>query len=98
MTSVSRSHSHGINPVATSILILNAHESDTQVHDRSFFDKEFYEAKVQNKAVELLGIEAALTDLELQDVATINAVQWYVIGINPDDTGLVTITLSSNPI
>ena len=85
-------------PVATSTLILNAPESDTNVYDRSFYDEKFYEARVQNAAVELLGVEADLSDLQLSDVATINAVQWYVIGIVPDNTGLITIRLSANQI
>lgn len=86
------------DPVTTSTLILNAPMSETSVYDRSFYDEKFYEARVNGSKPELLGIAAELSTLELNDVATVNAQDWYVINIEPDGTGLMTIVLSANSI
>lgn len=84
--------------VVTSTLILDSVLTTDLVHNRSFYDKEFYEAKVTGSSVMLYGIETALAALELNDIATVNTVEWFVIGIEPDTAGMVTIQLSANQV
>lgn len=85
-------------PLLTSTLILNAPPEAVAIYDRSFYDEKFYEASVRLQDVELLGVESALTALQLNDIATVNSVEWYVTGIIPDGTGMVAITLSINTV
>jgi hypothetical protein len=84
--------------IATSTLIHDAPMSEINVYDRSFYDEKFYEARVQGSAVNLLGVAASLSEVQVGDVATVNAVDWYVITKEPDGTGFVTLRLSANSI
>jgi hypothetical protein len=84
--------------IATSTLILDSPSSDQAIYDRSFYDEKFYEARVQQSTVRLLGIQAEVAAVEINDTATVNGQDWYVIETEPDGTGLITIHLSENQI
>lgn len=88
----------GLTTLFTAKLIYDAPPSEVAIYDRSFYDETFYEARVAGADVTLLGVATGITGLQLDDVAPINSVNWYVIGISPDGTGMVSITLSLNKV
>jgi hypothetical protein len=81
-------------PLVTATLILDAPASEIAIYDRSFYDEKFYEARVIGANVTLLGIASEIGILQLNDIATINSAEWFVIGLEPDGTGLMTLHLS----
>jgi hypothetical protein len=88
---------NGATTVATATMIFDAPTSEILVHDRSFYDAKFYEAKAQGQAVSLHGSQADIANVAVGFKATPTGQgDWYVIAIEPDGTGLVTIHLSGN--
>lgn len=83
-------------PLVTATLILDSPANEIAVYDRSFYDEKFYEARVIGAKVTLLGIAAEIAQLQSNDIGTINGSDWYVVGLEPDGTGLMTLHLSTD--
>lgn len=81
-------------PLVTATLILDSPASDLAIYDRSFYDEKFYNARVIGAKVSLLGIASEVATLQVNDIGTINGSDWFVIGLEPDGTGLMTLHLS----
>jgi hypothetical protein len=81
-------------PLFTATVILDSPADELAAYDRSFFDEKFYAAKVTGSKVHLLGIASDVASLQLNDIGTINGLDWYVIGLEPDGTGLISIHVS----
>jgi hypothetical protein len=81
-------------PLFTATVILDAPADELATYDRSFFDEKFYAAKVTGAKVTLHAIASEVASLQLNDKATINGADWYVIGLEPDGTGLMSLHLS----
>lgn len=83
-------------PLVTATLILDSPASELAVYDRSFYDEKFYNARVIGAKVSLLGIASEIATLQVNDIGTINGSDWFVIGLEPDGTGLMTLHLSTD--
>jgi hypothetical protein len=84
----------GSTSLLTATVILDAPADELAVYDRSFFDEKFYAARVTGAKVSLLAIASEVASLQLNDTGTINGSDWYVIGLEPDGTGLMSLHLS----
>lgn len=81
-------------PLVTATLILDAPANEIAVYDRSFYDEKFYDARVIGAKVTLLGVAAEIASLQPNDIGTINGIDWFVVGLEPDGTGMMTLHLS----
>jgi hypothetical protein len=84
--------------VAAANMILDAVPTETAVYDRSFYDEKFYSAKVSGQHVTLYGVAADLANVRVNDTTNVNGDTWYVIGFDPDGTGLMTVHLSLSKV
>lgn len=84
----------GATPLLTTRLILDAPAIEAALYDRSFYDEKFYSARVIGANVQLLGVASDLATLQRNDTATLSSGDWFVIGLEPDGTGLMTVHLS----
>lgn len=83
-------------PLFTITAILDAPSSEIEVYDRSFYDEKHYAGKVKTQDARLTAVESDITGLTKNDICTINSVDWYVMEIEPDGTGMVTIVISKH--
>ena len=85
-------------PVVTITAILDAPNSEIEAYDRSFYDEKHYAAKVRTQDAMLTAVATDTVLLQKNDIATINAVDWYITGIEPDGTGMVSIIISKHQV
>ena len=85
-------------PVVTARMIRDAPPFEFSAHDRSFFDSRNYEVTGVVSEVKLLGVEAILDPIQVNDVTNFGGKDWYVITKIPDGIGMAVLGLSDIPL
>lgn len=66
------------------------------IYDAPFAAENLATGTVEQVAPQFVAKTSALTDVRHHDILTVSGADWYIVGIEPDGTGLTRLVLSSD--